>query len=113
MGTKNRRKIIEHVASLDNFVAGNVRGGWYPTGEGLRGTGLGQLAPEHVKALTSIKGPVYVVWSYQTPIAWRPAGGSWVDPGDRYSVTTPHHQSLTRQGMRGWDSKCEAAVTHL
>lgn len=108
MGIKNRRKIIEHVASLDNFEIGNVRGGWYPDGTGVP---TGRLADG--AALTSTQGPVYVVYSYGTPIAWRPAGGAWVAPQTRYSVTTSHHQSLVRQGMRGWDSKCEAAVSHL
>lgn len=113
MGIKNRRKVIEHVASLDNFVVGNVRGGWYPSGTGLRGQDMGQLPPESRDALTGIDGPVYVIYSYRTPIGWRPAGGAWTDPGTRYSVTTSHHQSLMRQGMRGWDSKCDQAVSHL
>lgn len=35
---------------------------------------------------------IYVVYSYQTPIAWY-ANGIWTMPDVRYSVTTSRHQS--------------------
>lgn len=38
--------------------------------------------------------PLYVVWSYQTPIAWVTWAGSIVVPDEKYSVTTTHHQGL-------------------
>lgn len=34
---------------------------------------------------------VYVVWSYDTPIAWYTEAG-WVVPDAKYSMTTSHHQ---------------------
>jgi hypothetical protein len=111
MGIKNRRKVIEGVACLDNFEVGTVRGAWYPNGTGFD---LGKLPPEwHSKIRDLVDTPVYVIYSYATPIAWRTAGGPWVVPDVRYSGTTLHHMSLARQGMRAWDDKCDKAVTHL
>ena len=34
----------------------------------------------------------YVVFSYDTPIAWHLANGDWVRPNRKYSVTTSKHQ---------------------
>lgn len=46
----------------------------------------------------SVRFADYVVWSYETPIAWhltglsaKVAGGEWVVPVDTYTPTTSHH----------------------
>lgn len=44
--------------------------------------------------------PSYVVWSYDTPIAWVDSGGSWVIPDVKYSTTTSKHQNLVRMALR-------------
>jgi len=40
----------------------------------------------------------YVVFSYGTPIAWRCWDG-WYIVGQRFSVTTSHHQGQVRRGI--------------
>lgn len=40
--------------------------------------------------------PTYVVYSYNTPIAWT-EGDSWHIPDVYYSATTSRHQALTRR----------------
>lgn len=35
----------------------------------------------------------FVIYSYQTPIAWKTVDGEWVVPNVRYSRTTTRHQS--------------------
>jgi hypothetical protein len=40
----------------------------------------------------SVKDADYVIYSYQTPIAWR-TQGQWHTPNVKYSVTTSRHQS--------------------
>lgn len=42
----------------------------------------------------SIATPLYVVWSYETPIAWVSWCGSICIPDVKYSPTTTHHQGL-------------------
>ena len=40
----------------------------------------------------------YVVFSYNTPIAWHHANG-WTIPDTKYSITTSKHQGVTRYGV--------------
>ena len=40
----------------------------------------------------SVKDADYVIYSYQTPIAWR-TQGQWHTPNVKYSATTSRHQS--------------------
>ena len=42
-------------------------------------------------------GATFTVWSYDTPIAWRMADGSWVMVSGRFSVTTSKHQGVVRR----------------
>lgn len=44
-------------------------------------------------------GPLYVVYSYNTPIAWVIGRGEVKVPDHRYSVTTTHHQNMCRSWM--------------
>jgi hypothetical protein len=113
MGGKNQQKIIEHVGNVDNFVVGTVRGGWFPSPDKVPMGRLADSAGAHGWGDLDPDKPVYVVYSYETPVAWRQAGGPWVSPRIQWSVTTSHHQSLVRQGMRIWDAKCEQVVAHL
>jgi hypothetical protein len=41
----------------------------------------------------------YVVWSYQTPIAYRCTVAGWIVPNVRYSRTTTQHQSIIRSAL--------------
>lgn len=54
---------------------------------------LGQL-PAEFRAL-GVGSADYVIYSYETPIAWR-IDGDWTVPDVRYSATTSRHQSLVR-----------------
>lgn len=44
---------------------------------------------------------LYVVRSYDTPIAWHLDGGEWVLPFVQYSPTTTKHQTATRSALLG------------
>lgn len=45
-------------------------------------------------------GPVYIVYSYGTPIAWHVGPrNEWVVPNQKYSVTTSKHQSIVRSAI--------------
>ncbi|HYJ33758.1 MAG TPA: hypothetical protein VE326_11110 [Candidatus Binatia bacterium] len=54
-------------------------------------TGEGRNAAPHA--------PMYVVFSYGTPIAWVTIAGSVVIPDVRYSATTSRHQKLAREAL--------------
>ncbi|MGH3878087.1 MAG: hypothetical protein ACRDSK_13740 [Actinophytocola sp.] len=66
------------------------------------GTGMLE-GPELTDYRDAFKGgPVYVVRSYATPIAWTPATGplSWTVPTTTYSPTTTQHQHTVRYAVR-------------
>lgn len=48
---------------------------------------------------SSAAGAVYAVYSYNTPIAWELADGTWVVPEHRYSGTTSRQQVQVREAL--------------
>lgn len=55
-------------------------------------SGLGQYVPFDDIELDELRSAQYVVYSYDTPIAWRTATGAWVKNCNNYSATTSKHQ---------------------
>lgn len=46
-------------------------------------------------------GPIFVVYSYATPIGvWTESDGWWINP-EKYSRTTGRHQGMLRRGIDG------------
>lgn len=62
-------------------------------------TDFGRLPVEFRTSLRDLPGPVYVVWSYATPIAWHTDETGWVVPETTYSRTTNDHQRIVRQSV--------------
>ena len=63
---------------------------------------VGQLPDDYARRLlVDVRnyGPVFVVFSYATPIAWIDANGDATIPDVKYSVTTTRHQHTARMGM--------------
>jgi hypothetical protein len=96
---KTTAKIRAAVAELKSFTIGNVSGRRV-----LLGTG--RLPHEYVGPLREawqadqIK---YVLYSYGTPMAWLlddVEGEHWVQPAERYSVSTSGHQSVFARAIR-------------
>lgn len=112
-GAKNQDQIVKAIADLRDFKIGTMKGQWYPSSLDVP---PGWLSPGHREALRHAGGgerPVYVIFSYGTPVGWRTAGDQgecqWQSPHVWYSVTTTHHQSLARQGMDLWEAKLAQA----
>lgn len=59
----------------------------------------GRLSREDARQFLEDR-PDYIVWSYNTPIAWHGIRG-WVIPDEKYSVTTSGHQNRVRHALRG------------
>lgn len=59
----------------------------------------GYLPEPHLGQLASSQ-PVYVVWSYETPIAWVDESGQWFVPDVMYSATTNGQQSAVLAALR-------------
>lgn len=75
--------LAERLKASTNWRMGTLRG---ESGRGPRTHGE---LPEEFHA--SVRYADYVVYSYDTPIAWR-SGGKWVQPYIKYSPTTTRHQ---------------------
>lgn len=106
------------LAALEPFDAGdNVKGRQYQPGHASMISGdrsLVGILPDHYWEQFKADAHLidYIVWSYETPIAWHlrdeslPAGatgygylGMWEIPYVRYSLTTSHHQAKIRDAV--------------
>lgn len=69
---------------------------------------FGRLPDEHINdivndrdAAVSLGHRLYVVYSYDTPIAWyMPTERRWTIPLRKYSPTTSNHQAQARQAVQ-------------
>jgi hypothetical protein len=66
-----------------------------------RASHTGQLPAEYVP---SARQADYVVYSYQTPIAWHTPYAGWLYPAERYSVTTTKHQGRVHTALSQLDA---------
>lgn len=93
MKTVNRGQVPEMIASRTPFKisTGNLRGEAMP--EGTRYIYAGWLnEAEAARLYADTRRIRYVIFSYQTPIAWVLDDGSTYRVSQRFSMTTSHHQ---------------------
>ena len=105
---KPRAKALTAIPNCEPFSAGgraygvpNFRG---ESVSALPGTGsLPDTERTLLHADYLASGIDYVVWSYQTPIAWHLPSGEWHVVDDKFSSSTSSHQSVTRLALIGAD----------
>lgn len=70
----------------------------HPSGYDVGYTGL-LPTPEEPRYQDDLRkhGKLYVVYSYDTPIAWGPLDGDLYVPDVKYSMTTSKHQGIVRR----------------
>ena len=88
MSRDTRNKISSSIADMERFTHASMSGGAFAGGVGV-------LPPECHPAVQTAG---YVVYSYETPIAWHDGNG-WVMPAVKYSMTTATHQAITREAI--------------
>lgn len=91
--------IAAGVANRTAFALTSVTGRNFPERWQVN---TGRLPEENVAELDTIKGPVYVIFSYATPIAWcveTDDGPQWTVPEVRYSNSTNSHQAAVRKAV--------------
>lgn len=93
---KAKRTIQDGVDSLVDFKQGNVSGRYYMDGRDVPNGCLPMTTYERL--IHKYRGlSVYVVFSYDTPIAWAHEtdnGPTWTVPPFHYSTTTANHQNV-------------------
>lgn len=93
MATITNRQIPAKITAREMFKANSV--------QALPSNAIGIGYAHHLTAeqRSELEQSSYVVYSYDTPIAWTKADGSLFLDGRKYSATTSRHQSLVRHGM--------------
>lgn len=89
------------IATRTPFTASALKG-IIPETTYLARHDLGQLPQMHAEVLLAdaASGRVdFIVYSYQTPIAWHSKDTGWEVPDHRYSVTTTRHQNVVRRAV--------------
>jgi hypothetical protein len=94
-------KIVERIENLEPFenLTGSMRGQWGAGSDGKPSPEFAPFAPQFEAACRK-GGDIYVVYSYTTPIAWKPVKrGFWTIPQVNYSQTTLRHQAIVRKAV--------------
>lgn len=104
LGIKSRQAIQDGVDAQKEFDIGNVKGiRVYGDGSAVS---PGRLLDEHLemfKAQLARNNVRYVLYSYNTPIAWVLYSGDWIVPDVKYSVTTSMHQGVVKVAIGNYD----------
>lgn len=91
------KEAAKEIALGAAFQANSLSGVWVSS---MSRASVGKLSSfEAARFLTFIESttaPVYVVYSYATPIAWADATGRYSMTTDRFSATTSRHMSIAR-----------------
>lgn len=95
--TTNRRA-VKHIAAMEDFRNGEQTF-WGQAVAGRVPPCYGSLPLSDVATLLKTPGVQYIVYSYNTPIAWVDRNGTWIVPYTKYSVTTSKHQGLVNYAI--------------
>lgn len=90
---------------------GTFRGVYYLAGMPGQRVHPGRLPSGYIGTLMTPRLVDYVIYSYNTPIAWRWLDdGSWVTPATPYSTTTSHHQGQAFAAIASLTSPCASYI---
>jgi hypothetical protein len=92
------REAGRHIAGQRTFDASAMSADFFIVTDGT--PQWGRLDNEHLDQLRhdlETHGTLYVVYSYETPIAWAPVGGRLYVPDAHYTMTTTKHQNICRK----------------
>lgn len=93
-----QRTIRIRLEKREEFQLDNIRAIWLKKGDPLV---TGRLPQNYVEYLTTgqnMPDSIYVVYSYNTPIAWL-IGEEWVVPAQTYTHTTTQHQNVIKSAI--------------
>lgn len=99
MRARNYDDVTSAIYNREEFKHSSCEARWYESFQDVD-TGLLQLSEaEQLGAAFAGGAPVYVVKSYDTPIAWVADGGDRVIPDVKYSSTTSRQQNICRNHL--------------
>lgn len=89
--TTTKNTIRDGIATLSDFRAPATLSGTWEDGPLYMGR-LSSEGQDRMREDTRDASRVYVVRSYETPIAWYVEGRGWSQTSDKFSVSTSNHQ---------------------
>jgi hypothetical protein len=93
----NQKQAVLAIANLENFEASALSGREVPPNSRPPYGRLDDVE-RFYEATHNSGGPVYVVYSYGTPIAWHIySTDEWQLAGQKFSPTTSRHQSIVKR----------------
>ena len=96
---RDRDRLIECLRTRAPFYMASTSGG--PVTPDMRPS-MGRLSRETAASIgMGVRAGLvdYLIWSYDTPIAWHVVGRGWVADDARYTRTTTDHQHLIRMAI--------------
>ena len=95
----NQRDAEHYIATRQEFRASALEGWAGTASKDSARTSTGRLnAEESAKLINDAQSIEYVVFSYDTPIAWHTAEG-WYIVEQKFSVTTSKHQNAVKRAI--------------
>lgn len=95
----NQRDAEYYISTRQDFRASALEGWQGTASKDSARTSTGRLnAEESAKLINAAQIMDYVVFSYDTPIAWHTFAG-WYIVEQKFSVTTSKHQNLVRRAV--------------
>ena len=97
MKALNQRDAIHYITTREEFSASALSGKYKDYTPSA-----GRLDREEYAKLTEISADqkfIYVVYSYDTPIAWHTDAQGWYVVEQKFSVTTSKHQNFVRRAI--------------
>jgi hypothetical protein len=92
----NQKTAVGSMTICANFDAGNLTGRWEMKNSVISTGRLNH--EERVRLAEAFKEPLYVVYSYSTPIAWRTLHDpEWQLVAQKFSSTTSRHLSVVKK----------------
>jgi hypothetical protein len=99
MKQMNQRDAIHYIATRQEFRASALEGWQGTANKDSAQRGRGRLDDEETSKMLSVADTIdYVVFSYDTPIAWHSEEG-WYVVEQKFSVTTSKHQNYVRRAI--------------
>lgn len=109
---KNREEAVTLIKGLVDFERSGISA---RTAQWDSEPRQGEMPDEtYAKLVSDVRkaATTYVVFSYQTPIAWVLDDGSVVLPEIKYSVATSQHQAMVREAYGEWVNAARPQVNH-
>lgn len=103
------KRVIQKAADeREPFKQGNLSAKWFDSVNAVPTGRLSSGWADYFRPSVRDERPVFVIFSYGTPIAWAYDNEEFIVPDVRYSVTTTNHQNVVRTAVENFGFYADA-----